>query len=102
MQNILKRSYSMGPSFLPQSVLDLFVGTLLGDARTEKRYTGGGTTIIFIQSIKHQPYLAHLHSILVNHGFVKVDIKTTVIYNKQQDKQYSFVRFWTPTTKGLT
>ena len=56
----------------------------------EKRYTGGETTIIFIQSIKHQPYLAHLHSILVNHGFVQVDIKTTVIYNKQQDKQYSF------------
>jgi hypothetical protein len=37
----------------------------------------------------------------VNHGFVKVDIETTVIYIKQQDKHYSFVRFWTPTLKVL-
>jgi hypothetical protein len=101
MQNILIRSYSTRSTLLPQPILDLFVGTLLGDARAEKRYIGGGTTIIFIQSVKHQPYLAHLHSILVNHGYVKVAIKTSIIFNKQQNKQYSFVRFWTPTLKEL-
>ena len=55
-------------------ILSIIFGSLLGDSHAERRVTGNGTRISFMQEASHKEYLLWIHSLISNLGYTSQNI----------------------------
>lgn len=55
-------------------ILSIIFGSLLGDSHAERRLTGNGTRISFMQEASHKEYLLWIHSLISNLGYTSQNI----------------------------
>jgi hypothetical protein len=87
--NKIKSSDKIGPHSL--DVISVIVGSMLGNTQLEKRKTGLGTRIIFVQCNNSVEYLVWFHKFFAERGYCNTNKpKLTKIIAKNNKVLYMF------------
>lgn len=83
-----------------KDILSIIYGSLLGDARAEKRVSGKGTRISFFQEDSHVEYIFYLHKLLSEAGYCNEKLPKITNRLGFKGKIRKIVRFstWTYTS----
>ena len=94
----LRGIYRIGPH--NKEIIDILVGSLLGDAHAEKKTNGAGTRIYFYQENKHIEYILWLHKKLSDFNYCNSEIPKTSTRLGIDGKLRKIARFstWTYTS----
>lgn len=84
-----------------QDILSIIFGSLLGDSHAERRPTGNGTRISFVQEANHKEYLLWLHTLISNLGYTSPTIPKIQTRLGSGGKLRYVIRFHTFTYSSL-